>query len=266
MFDTKPRISGLCDIHCHILPAVDDGPKDMEQSLLMCRQAVADGISTIIATPHFNDRFQRGEQELKDALGGLRAAIAEEGLPLEILLGADVAAAAGLRETVAGRPWLTVAGQGRYILVEPPCQVMPSWVNDLVFELRIDGLGVIITHPERNSEVQQNPNVILPLVQSGVLVQITADSIMGTFGPETRKCAVSLLKMNAVHFIATDAHSADFRCPRLRDAVEKARKYVGDEAVKLARENPFAVARGEPVAMPDPVPLRSLFGRMAGIC
>ena len=262
----KRQLSGLCDIHCHILPAVDDGAKDMELSLLMCRQAAADGIATITATPHFNDRFQPGERQLQDGLAALRSAVAEQGLPLEIVLGADVAARAGLKQMVASRPWLTIAGQGKYMLLEPPCQVMPEWMNDLVFELRLDGIGVIITHPERNFEVQGNPNVILPLVQSGVMVQITADSLLGTFGTETQKCGVSLLKMNAVHFIATDAHSADFRCPRLHDAVEKARKYLGDDAVKLARENPLAVVRGEPVAMPDPEPLRSWFGRMVGTC
>jgi len=253
---------GFCDIHCHLLPGIDDGPDSADVSLVMCREAAADGIGTIVATPHFNDRFQPALETVADAIRKLNDELAVGGVPVNVLAGADVAATAGLGELVLDRPWLTIGGQGKYMLLEPPVQVMPTWLNDLIFDLRTSGIGVIITHPERNAEVQENPNAVLPMVQSGVLVQITADSLLGTFGPEIQHCAVSLLKMNAVHFIATDAHSADYRRPRLAEAAEKARKYLGDDAIRLVRDNPYAVVRGEAVYVPDPEPLRSWFGRI----
>jgi len=253
---------GLCDIHCHILPSVDDGPDSLEMALGMCEQAATEGIATIVATPHFNDRYQPGAAELAGACGRLRAALAERGVPVEVLLGADVAPRPGLAELAIQSPHLTIGGQGKYMLFEPPSHGMPDWLNGMIFDLRTAGINVILTHPERNMAVQSNPNVLLPMVRSGVLVQVTADSVVGNFGPETKKCAASLLQMNAVHFIATDAHSTHFRVPHLWDAVEKASRYLGEDALKLVRDNPYAVVNGEPVETPEPEPLRSWFSRL----
>ena len=262
MFSVPDQKTGFCDIHCHLLPGIDDGPGTADVALEMCRQAAADGIGTIVATPHFNDRFQPTREIVADAIRMLNDELAGRGVALDIVPGADVSAVAGLGRIVMDRPWLTIGGQGKYLLLEPPVQVMPAWLNDLVFDLRTGGISVILTHPERNAEVVENPNAVLPMVQSGVLVQITADSLLGTFGPDIQRCAVSLLKMNAVHFIATDAHSAGYRCPRLAEAAEKARKYLGDDAIRLVRDNPFAVVRGETIYVPDPEPLRSWFSRI----
>jgi len=262
MFSASDEKTGFCDIHCHLLPGIDDGPATEAVTLEMCRQAAADGIGTVVATPHFNDRFQPTRQMVAAAIQTLNDDLASRGVLLNIIAGADVSAVAGLGRIIMDRPWLTIGGQGKYLLLEPPVQMMPIWLNDLIFDLRTSGINVILTHPERNAEVLDNPNAVLPMVQSGVLVQITADSLLGTFGPDIHRCAVSLLKMNAVHFIATDAHSADYRCPRLAEAAEKARKYLGDDAIRLVRENPFAAVRGETIHVPDPEPLRSWFSRM----
>ena len=253
--------SGFCDIHCHILHGIDDGPKCLQQSVEMCRQAAADGVRTIVATPHFNDVYRPGPDEVYHALAELRKAVAEQQLPLEILPGADVAAGAYMENILVNRDYLTIGGRGKYVLFEPPHQYMPEWMNDIIFDLRLSGLGVIITHPERNSEVQREPAIILPLVESGVMVQVTAASIVGGFGREAKKCAAALLKMRAVHFIASDAHSVQFRPPRLWAAANRARKYVGDEAFKLICENPFAAVAGEAVEIPDPRPPVSWFGK-----
>ena len=249
---------GFCDIHCHILPNVDDGPDHLRVSVAMCREAVADGIRTIVATPHFNDTYRPDAEAVSAALESLRAAVADMALPLEILPGADVAPVKGLLDLLAESDRFTIAGRGKYILFEPPRQAMPDWVSQVIFELRIRGLGVIITHPERNAAVQGDPNIILPLVQSGVMLQLTADSVVGNFGDAAERCAASLLKMNAAHFIASDAHSAVRRVPHLADAAERAARYLGEqEAVRLVSQNPYAAVRGEAIALPEPRPLRS---------
>ena len=245
-----PHTLGFCDIHCHILPGLDDGPEHLGQSIEMCRQAAADGIRTIVATPHFNGVYHPEPETVQRAASELRAAIAQEGLPLDIVLGADVAAGTCFDNLLTERPYLTIGGQGKYILLEPPPDTMPDWMNDIVFELRVSGLGVIITHPERNLDVQREPGRILPLVQSGVMVQITADSVVGNLGRAAKKCASALLKMNAVHFIATDAHSPEFRFPHLRDAAKKASRYLGDKAFELVCDNPRTIVAGNMIETP----------------
>ncbi|NQT18853.1 MAG: hypothetical protein HQ592_04045 [Planctomycetes bacterium] len=255
--------SGFCDLHCHILPQIDDGPHSLEQSVQMCRLAAADGITTIVATPHFNSVYHPAPDRVQRAADDLRQALAAEELPLEIVLGADVAAGADLGDLTTTKQYLTIGGQGKYILFEPPARTMPEWITDIIFGLRLAGLSVIITHPERNARVQQEPNIIIPMVQSGVMVQITADSITGNFGREAKKCASALLKMNAVHFIASDAHSPRDRAPRLSCAAHKASKYLGESAFELVCDNPRAVVEGGIVEIPDPEPIASWFRGIA---
>lgn len=255
--------SGFCDIHCHLLPGIDDGPACLEDSLEMCRLAVADGIRTIVATPHFNDVFRPDPESIARGAAELRQAVAQQELPLEIVLGADVAAGACIEGVVQQSDHLTIGGQGKYILFEPPHCAMPGWINDVIFDLRLSGLEVIITHPERNADVQRNPNIILPFVQSGVMVQVTAGSIVGEFGREAKRCASVLLKMNAVHFIASDAHSPGFRPPLLWQAAHKASQYIGDRAFALVSDNPHRAVAGHVVEVPDPEPAVSWFRKIA---
>jgi protein-tyrosine phosphatase len=241
---------GLCDIHCHILPGLDDGPTSLAESLEMCRQAVSSGIRTIVATPHWNGTYQPDRQSVEDAAVQLRRAAGELALPLDIIPGAEVAAAADLPELVSRNDHLTIGWQRKYVLLELPHQHMFEWINDVIFELRISGFGIIIGHPERNADVQQNPGAILPLVQSGVMTQITADSILGDLGREAKKCAAALLKMNVVHFIASDAHSLRLRPPRLYDAARKASKYIGQQAYRLICDSPLSIVRGDTADIP----------------
>jgi len=255
--------TGMCDIHCHILPGIDDGPATLSESVEMCRQAAADGIRTIVATPHYNGVYQPDAEHIDQAAGRLRESLAAEEIPVAIELGAEVAPLADLAEFIHHNPHLTMARQQKHVLFEPPHNSMPEWLTDMIFELRIQGYGVIISHAERNIEIQDNPSIVLPLVQSGVMLQLTADSIVGNLGREAKKCATTLLKMNAAHFIATDAHSPDFRSPHLYDALQRAARYAGDRALELVCDNPRALLTGGIVDVPEPHAPRSWFGRIA---
>jgi len=258
-----PRSPGMCDIHCHILPGIDDGPATVKESIEMCRQAAADGIRTIVAAPHYNGVYRPDARSISQAADQLTEALAAEQLPLAIELGAEVAPQADLAGLVECNPHLTIGWQQKYVLLEPPIHDLPEWFTEMIFELRIRGLGVIISHVERNADVQEDPAIILPLVQSGVMLQLTADSIVGNLGREAKRCAAALLKMNAVHFIATDAHSPGFRSPHLYDAVRRAARYIGERALALVCDNPMAVLSGGLIDVPDPQPPRSWFGWIA---
>jgi protein-tyrosine phosphatase len=232
----------MIDIHCHILPAIDDGPGDLATAVAMARMAVADGITTIVATPHLNNRLY-DQAEISERVVLLTEALAREGLALEILAGADVSA---LLPPSALRPF--TLNQTRYLLVEFPHTYLPGNAREMLFELLSHGFWPIITHPERNAGVVANPGLLLDLLANGIYVQITAGSLTGDFGPAPEECAHYLLRRGAVHFLATDAHSPTRRSPVLSAGLAVAAEIVGhDQAVALVHQNPAAVLAGLPL-------------------
>ena len=226
----------MIDIHCHILPGIDDGPKTIEESVLMAKMAAEDGITSIVATPHINFELTDPEK-IKNMVRELNQRLVEEGIGISVFPGADVSAVID----PALLSVYTVNGS-RYVLVEFPHGHIPASARQKVFSLVTAGLRPIVTHPERNRSVIANPDLISGLIDSGALVQVTAGSITGEFGRQVSKCAEKLLVKGFVHFIATDAHSSIRRPPLLSEAVRMAGRVVGEQAaLALVRQNPEAV-------------------------
>ncbi len=235
----------MVDLHCHILPAMDDGAADLAEAVEMARIAAADGIISIVATPHVNEVLHPPE-EVRNRVGALNQKLWMEGVLVRVFPGADVNVLAAPLVT-AGH---TVNGRG-YLLTEFPHSHLPWNARDTLVALGERGLRPIITHPERNPSVVREPGLLLALLDTGALVQITADSLTGGFGDEARKCAKYLLRKRAVHFIASDAHSAQRRRPVLSPAIAVAAKILGPrEALRLVTLNPAAVLLGKPLAAP----------------
>ncbi len=232
----------MIDIHCHILPGVDDGPVDTEQALAMARTAVKDGITDMIATPHISDSFQNAEEIVKRTKD-LNQALKQEGIPLTIYSGAELPSHYDL-----GAWGDFTINNGKYILIEFPHSHFPSMSTRLLKEgLKLD-FWPIIAHPERNPGVIRNPDLLEPLIKMGVKTQITADSITGTFGPAIQQCAHYLLRRNLVHFIATDGHPMPNRQPRLAAGLKTAEKILGKgNGESLVKNNPAAVLENRPI-------------------
>jgi len=229
----------MIDIHCHILCDIDDGPADLAGSLAMARLAAADGIRQLVATPHVSDDFPPPEL-IAEKVAALNLAIAEAGIELEILCGGD-----NLHNLGAEKLARYSINASRYVLVEFPHTHLPANAGDCIFDALSSGLIPIITHPERNPSVVQNPRLLFDLVARGALVQLTAESLTGGFGAASRACARYLLKKKMVHFLASDGHSADWRPPVLSAGVKAAAKIIGKEAArKLVFDNPQAVVNG----------------------
>jgi protein-tyrosine phosphatase len=241
------------DIHCHLLPRIDDGPKDWEATLAMARMAVAEGIRTIVATPHQLGNYKKNaaEQILLLVVEAQRR-INEAGLPLTILPGADVRIQEDLPELVENRQVLTLADQNAYLLMELPHeQVLP--MGRLIYELQCRGVTSILSHPERNQHLQKKPEDLRPWVQQGCLVQVTAASITGQFGRAAKQMSRWLFRENFVHLVATDAHDVTRRPPQWRQAFVKVSGWEGRaRAKKIFFENPEAVVQGRPVDVPLP--------------
>lgn len=236
------------DIHCHVLPRIDDGAADLEAALAMARMAVDDGIGVIIATPHQlgNFGFNRGDL-IRQRVREFQCELNNASIPLQVLPGADVRIEDGMLDLLASGEVLTLADLGRHVLLELPHELYFP-LDGLVDHLARRGMTGVLSHPERNAGLLRRPELLAPLVDGGCLMQVTAGSLVGTFGPESQRLAEWMLAHGLVHFIATDAHSPRNRRPLLRRAFERVAEFV-DEATAhlLCCEYPSRVAQGADV-------------------
>ena len=242
----------MIDIHCHILPGIDDGPGTLDESVAMCRMAAGDGIRTVVATPHYMFGGKSlTEKQLLDSVESLNRTLEREKITLTVLPGADVAMFPGMADHVAREPWLTVNGTGKYVLTEFPYDTMPPQWKEFLLSLLDKGIIPVVTHPERHPWLMRHPEALHAMAEMGVLIQVTAMSVTGGFGAEPRRFSSYLLKKNLVHLIATDAHGLEYRPPLLEHAVRKAAKIVGQERARdLVMTIPSAVVAGRPVTPP----------------
>ncbi len=239
----------FADIHCHLLPSIDDGATDLETSLAMAEMAVADGIHTIVVTPHQLGSFghNTGDQ-IRGLTQELQQILDSEGIPLEILPGADVRIEEGMIEKLVSGEVLTLGDHRRHVLLELPHE-MYFPLDNLLTELDRKGIIGILSHPERNAGLLRDPHLLLPLVDRGCLMQVTAGSLMGTFGSRSQELAEWMLEQGLVHFIATDAHGVKSRRPLMQRAYERVAEILDDAtAGDLCSINPELVARGKQVA------------------
>ena len=206
------------DIHCHLIPSVDDGAANEEVSLAMARMAVGDGISTIVATPHQlgNYRQNRGDM-IRRRAGELAEFLDRNGVALRVLPGADVRIEDDMLDLVRSGEVLTLGDHGRHVLLELPHELYFP-LGGLLDRMARDGLVGILSHPERNAGLLADPSRIEPLVDAGCLMQLTAGSVVGTFGAKSQRFSEWAIARGLVHFVSTDAHSHRSRRPLLERA------------------------------------------------
>jgi protein-tyrosine phosphatase len=235
----------MIDIHAHILPGLDDGARTAEESLEMCKLYAAQGVASVVATPHLCDpRFPVSPEAVRTSVEELARACREHAVNLEILAGGDVRLEPELLEALDAAQVLTLGDAGSHLLLELPAQTVPH-VEALVFELLLRGVTPVLSHPERNLELWRRPNRLAELVELGCLAQITAGSLLGRFGPWPRRTAERFLAAGLVHAVATDAHSARGpRSPALGEAAGRLRALVGETAAyELLCQNPASMIR-----------------------
>jgi protein-tyrosine phosphatase len=240
------------DIHCHILPEVDDGPKSWDIAVEMCRMAAADGITHTVATPHANNRYSYDRDYLKEVLSQLQA---RAGTSPQLTLGCDFHLSYENLESVLDQPHSYTIGETNYLLVELSNYGVPIQIADCFMRLGNRGLTPILTHPERNPILQQTPQRVLEWVEQGCLVQVTASALTGFWGERPEIIARWLLDRSAVHFLASDAHDHKRRVPILSQGRDLAAQIAGSEyAQALVESNPAAVVGGQPIPYcPRPV-------------
>ena len=245
----------MIDLHSHLLPGIDDGSKDLAMSLAMARLASADGISTIACTPHILPGvYNNSGPTIRSAVTLLAEKLAEAGIPITVVTGADVHIAPDLALQLKDGRALTL-NNSRYFLLEPPHHVLPPRLEDLIFGLQAAGYVPILTHPERLSWIEGHYDLIRRLVSSSVLMQITAGSVMGRFGRRPRYWAERMLDEGLCHLLATDAHNTEQRAPRMADARDVVAHRLGDdEAINLVLRRPQGILNNLSPAELPPLP------------
>jgi protein-tyrosine phosphatase len=244
----------MIDLHCHILPGMDDGPETLSEAVVMCRAAADDGIEAIVATPHYKQgTYEFTRPEIMEAVGVLSGKIAKQGLNIRILPGAEITVSPEMQASLIPGGYLTI-NHGRYFLAEFRALSVPAHWDSFLLSFLDRGMTPIIAHPERNAWFIHHPEALAAAVQSGIMIQLTAMSITGGFGAEVRDFSVRLLRQNLVHAIASDGHSANLRPPQLSEAVALAADVVGRErAEALVTAIPRAIIEGRPIPALEPI-------------
>lgn len=245
----------MLDLHCHLLPAIDDGAVDLDMAIDMARMAVADGIRTVACSPHiYPGLYENDADGIRQAIARLRIELAARGIDLTLVEGADVHLEPGLAGAVASGHVPTLAGS-RYLLLEPPHHVAPPRMEETVFDLLLAGLVPVVTHPERLVWIEDQYAVFERLVRGGALMQVTAGSLTGRFGRRPRYWAERMLDEGLVHLLATDAHHPRRRPPLLAEGRDAAAARVGDdEALHLVVSRPRGIVDDLPPDRLPPLP------------
>lgn len=251
----------MIDLHCHLLPGIDDGSPDLETSVAMARMAVADGITDIACTPHVTPGVYDNEaSDIRARIYRLGRHLRDSGVELNLWMGGDVHVDPGLVGKLANGLVPTL-GDSRYLLLEPPHHVVPPRLPELVSELVVAGYVPIITHPERLTWIEAHYPLFVSMIEKGALVQLTAGSILGRFGGQAKRMAERMLDEGRVDIIATDAHNTTGRPPILSEAREAVAQRLGEaEATAQVIDRPRSILRNEPLSLRrGPIPPQTTF-------
>lgn len=242
----------MIDLHCHILPGVDDGAETLDDSLAMAEKAISQGITHLLCTPHHNNgRYENPKASVIEAVAVLQAALDQRQLPLTLLEGQEVRITGDLITEIQQDRILFTDLQDTYLLVEFPTMDIPAYTEQLFFDLRTMEKVPVIVHPERNAKFRENPDLLLPFLDMGCLAQLTAPSIVGSFGNSIQKTAKDMVKRNLVQMVASDAHGVNKRTFYMKEAYELIEQENGKEKVALMMQVAKDLVNGEPVNYPS---------------
>ncbi|MCF8106265.1 MAG: hypothetical protein K9K64_12350 [Desulfohalobiaceae bacterium] len=263
----------LIDVHCHILPGLDDGPSSMGESLEMVRMAAQDGIAKIVCTPHYIPGLYRPQQQsIKAACQELTRQILKHEIPMDIFPGAEIHIDAVSTEDFAPDGLTTINVTGSYALIELPYQIMPRHIEDVFWKLISQDITPILAHVERYPYLIHDPLPLNDWLHMGVGLQVTASSLFGLFGPEVMDFSRLLLDHQMVSILSTDGHGSSSRRPLMSAVGWWVQEHYGQRTAQdVLNRRGECILRGEAVDMPDFIPFqvkktwtRKILDRLAG--
>ena len=229
----------MIDIHCHILPGIDDGSRDVEESMEMIREAYKAGFTNIISTSHYiEESYNVPKAKRQELIDMLNSKIEQEGMNIKIYNGAEAYITPNLVELIKAEELPTMNGT-RYLLMELPMHNQILSLESIVSKVINQGITLIIAHPERYSYVQKNYKILNELADMGVLFQANYGSCIGQYGKEAEKTLKKLLKANRISFFGTDCHRAGSVYEKMPEILKKLEKMIGKEKLEeLTTTNP----------------------------
>lgn len=232
----------MIDIHSHILPNMDDGPKSVEEALLMAEDLAGIGFKTVFATPHiYPGVFNNSRENILDGLSLFRKQIKEKKIEIDLRAGAEVFITPNLIHEVDCGLIMTMDDRKKFILIDLPFFDYPDYIDHALFSLLCRGITPIISHPERNVMMQENIDLARGLAGKGIKIQVTIASLAGLYGEKACNAAESLLKKGLVHYLATDLHKRDGSL--IKEGMGRLETLIGQDGVKrLLEENVREVA------------------------
>ncbi|MCH2524932.1 MAG: capsular biosynthesis protein [Dehalococcoidia bacterium] len=233
----------MIDIHCHIMPSLDDGPSTMEESINMARIAIEDGISVVVATPHNRDLGGKNlSRELPNRVNEFNRILESASIPLKVLYGMENHIEMDIITQLNSLEALPIEGT-RFMLLELPFEFFPVYTNEIIADLFAGGITPIIVHPERNASIRSDIGLLRDMVNKGCIAQVSSGSISGIHGSLVRDCARDFILQNLVHVLSTDAHSdRGNRTPKLSYAEKLVADIIGsDVAYKMVKDIPLAI-------------------------
>jgi protein-tyrosine phosphatase len=251
----------MIDLHCHVLPGIDDGPETIEGSLALARAAAASGVQTIVATPHVSPRYPNDDATIARLVGEVNERLVAEGIAIEVRPGAEIALTSAVDMTPEQIARLGLGGAGGWLLIEPPFTPAAGGLDAIVLDIVRHGHRVVLAHPERCPAFHRDRVVLESLVRAGVLISITAGSLVGRFGGQVRSFALGLVRDGLVHNVASDAHDHLTRPPGIAAELRQARlqALIG----WFAEQVPGAILAGEEIPPPPAGAIEELQSRAA---
>jgi len=236
----------LVDIHCHVLPGIDDGPADWDNSMDMLRVAERNGINTIVSTPHwiYGTSWQADVGTIKDKIERLNELMSGQDISISVLSGMEIGITGNLIQLLEDGKILPLA-ESKYILIEIPFISLPCGMEKMIFEIVSAGFVPVLAHPERNRDFQENPHIMEDFIERGALTQITAGSLCGDWGDYAKQCSIEFARKGYVFAVASDGHSAVLRPPDIMRGLRVLEEIVGKDNVSEIVSNSKKIVGAE---------------------
>ena len=242
----------MVDLHCHLLPGVDDGSKSMAISLRLAREATENGVTHALLTPHhMNGRYVNHKQDVIRETAEFQKQLQEHDIPLTVFPGQEVRINGNLLEALDNDDILFADEGNRYLMLEFPDDDVPHYTNRMIFDLQQRGITPVIVHPERNTMIMAKPDLLYGLLEKGCLSQITASSYVGTFGKKVERFSRQLIEAGQGYLFASDAHDLPGRKYEMRQAFEKLQHEFGKNLVDQYQQNARSIINGENLSLND---------------
>jgi protein-tyrosine phosphatase len=248
----------MIDLHSHLLPGIDDGSQNWDESMEMARQAVADGTTELQVTHHIldNTHYKKLEADILQKFDEMKRRLHAERINLKLHLACEIYYQPDME---LHHKISTFNSNGRYFLVEFPMQGIPRGVDDIFFQLILDGKTPVLAHPERNVGFLKSPNRAYEFVQRGVLFQMNAGSLSGKYGDGVAALATALMNSRLIHFFGSDGHNTRSRKVRMGEDYKLVRDMWGDRvAHRIFHENPRLALAGQEIKIPEPLPVEAV--------